>query len=183
MFAFICMFHIVRGVESDAIIFAIFTLIEIASWRGWLPTFTFSPRLNPWLVRGVLVAAFAIMFLTPRNGPLDVFLLLSLAPIAIAAVNFKDAAIKSPKFVIRSRIIWLTLIMSMAVVELVAYIVANILQDDKNWPTVSVLVLPVLDSPIGRTIFMVIWVGAGWGGWRLLAGLREQKVSSSKAVD
>lgn len=177
MFAFICMFHIVRGVPSDAIIFGIFTLIQIASWQGWLPTFAFSPTLNKWLVRAVLVAAGAVMFFTERNGVLDVFLLLALAPLAVASVNFKHAAIKSPKFVIRTRWIWLTLVLAMALVELAAYIIANLLKDDKHWPTVSVLVGPVLDAPLGRTIFMVIWIGAGWGAWRLLASLRKSEVT------
>jgi hypothetical protein len=173
MFAFICMFHIVRGVPSDALLFGIFTLIEIASWKGWLPTFSDAPKLNPWIVRGVLVAAGAVLFFSERNGILDVFLLLALAPIALGAVNFKSETIKPSRLVIRTRWIWLTLTLAMAMVELVAYIVANILKDDKNWPTVSVLVGPVLDAPLGRAIFMVIWVGAGWGMFRALASLRS----------
>ena len=175
MFAFICMFHIVRGVPSDALLFGIFTLIEIASWKGWLPTFSRTPKLNPWLVRAILITAGAVMYFSPRNGVLDVFLLLALAPIAFGAVNFKHAAIESPKLVIRTRWVWLTLTLAMAIVELIAYIVANILKDDKNWPTVSVLVGPVLDSPVGRAIFMVVWVGAGWGIVRSLASLRVSR--------
>ena len=175
VFAFVCMFHIVRGVPSDALLFGIFTLIQIASWKGWLPPFSNCASLNPWIVRFVLVAAGSVLFFSERNGILDVFLLLALAPIALGAVNFKSETIESSRLVIRTRWIWLLLCLAFSMVELVAYVVANILKDDKNWPTVSVLVGPVLDQPIGRAIFMVIWVGAGWGMFRVLGSLRSAK--------
>ena len=180
VFAFVCMFHIVRGVPSDALIFGIFTLVMIASWKGWLPTFSSSPQFNPWIVRGVLTAALLVMFVLPRSHPLDIFLLLSLAPIAIGTVNFKHAAIKSSKLVIRSRWIWLLLTLAFALVELTAYIVANILKDDKHWPTVSVLIGPILDEPVNRAIFMLIWVAAGFGILRSLSSLRKSTSTKTR---
>jgi hypothetical protein len=124
------MFHIVRGVPSDALLFGIFTLIQIASWKGWLPTFSNGASLNPWIVRFVLVAAGSVLFFSERNGILDVFLLLALAPIALGAVNFKSETIESSRLVIRTRWIWLLLCLAFSMVELVAYVVANILKDE-----------------------------------------------------
>ena len=173
LFAFVCLFHIVRGVASDAILFGLFTLLEIASWRGWLPRFKHRPNLNLWLVRGVLVGAGMTLFFAQRDSLADHILFLALLPLAIWAVDFKHAPIRSPKFVMHTRWLWLTLALTMALVELGAYIAANILKDDRNWPTVSVLVGPVLEAPFGRLVFVAIWVAIGWGMLRSMASLRK----------
>lgn len=179
LFAFVCLFHIVRGVASDAILFGLFTLIEIASWQGWLPRFKHRPNLNVWLVRGVLVAAGCTLFFAERNSLADHLLFFGLLPLAIWTVNFKHATIRSPKFVVRTRGLWLALALAMALVELGAYIAANILKDDRDWPTVSVLVGPVLDLPLGRIVFMTVWVALGWAVMRGLASLRRSRVAES----
>jgi hypothetical protein len=57
----------------------------------------------------------------------------------------------------------------MAVCELFAYIWANVFKDDMSFPTISVLVNPVLESPYGRSVFLVLWmlIGVGMLGiWR-----------------
>ncbi|MEY4423767.1 MAG: hypothetical protein RLZZ258_870, partial [Actinomycetota bacterium] len=59
--------------------------------------------------------------------------------------------------------IWITLALMMAVSELFAFIFAEVYKDDSSFPTISVLVNPVLDSPYGRAIFLIVWMAIGVG--------------------
>jgi hypothetical protein len=63
----------------------------------------------------------------------------------------------------RTKWIWLTLALFMAVSELFAYIWANVYQDDKTYPTISIIVNPVLESPYGRGVFLMLWMLIGVG--------------------
>ena len=60
----------------------------------------------------------------------------------------------------------------MAVSELFAYIFATVYKDDTSYPTISVLVNPVLESPYGRAIFLVLWMLIGVG----LLQIRKKRV-------
>ena len=63
----------------------------------------------------------------------------------------------------RTRWTWLALAVIMCVSELFAYIWANAFKDDKTYPTISVIVNPVLESPYGRGIFLALWMLIGVG--------------------
>lgn len=166
------LFHVLRGAYGDATIFGLACTILILDWkrviRWHMPE---RPKLNKWVVSGGMAIAAAVLFFSERGGWQDIILLLALAPIALSLTYYRDHGPKpsATKVMARTRAWWVGIAISMALCELMAYIWANVYQDDESFPTVSVLVNPILESPYGRSIFLVLWmlIGVGMLGiWR-----------------
>jgi len=166
------LFHVIRGATGDAIIFGTACTILILDWKKAFPWhMPKRPRLNKWLVSAVMLVAASVLFFSERGGWQDIVLLLTLAPIAISLTYYRDHGPKpgATKVMQRTRALWVTIAITMAVCELFAYIWANVYRDDTSFPTISVLVNPILESPYGRSIFLVLWmlIGVGMLGiWR-----------------
>jgi hypothetical protein len=176
VFVFIVAFHLNRGSAGDAIIFGLGSLILIADWKRWIPWhMPERPKVSGWVIALVLGVSFVILLTTERNGWQDVVLLITLAPIALVMVYYRDHGPKpsSTRVMARTKWIWMTLALSMAVAELFAYIFAAVYKDDRSFPTVSVLVNPVLESPIGRSVFLVLWMLIGVGLLQVRKGRRS----------
>lgn len=163
---FVTAFHINRGSIGDAIIFGIGSLFMIADWKKLIPWhMPERPKISGWVIGLVIAASFGVLLLTERNGWQDKLLLLTLAPIALVMVYYRDHGPKpgATKQMARTKWIWMTLALIMAVSELFAYIFATVYKDDKTYPTISILVNPALESPWGRAIFLTLWLLIGVG--------------------
>ena len=166
------LFHVLRGAFGDATIFGLGCAILILDWKKVLPWHMPERlHLNKWLVSGAMLLAAAVLFFSERGGWQDIIFLLALAPIAVSLTYYRDHGPKpgATKVMARTRALWVTIAITMAVCELFAYIWANVYKDDKSFPTISVLVNPILESPYGRSIFLVLWmlIGIGMLGiWR-----------------
>lgn len=164
--AFTTMFHITRGSFGDAIIFGTGCLILIADWKKLIPWhMPERPKVSGKVIALVMIASSSVLLLTERTGWQNVVLLLVLAPIAVVMVYYRDHGPKpsATPIMARTKWIWMTLALTMAVSELFAYIFATVYKDDKTYPTVSILVNPILESPYGRAIFLVLWMLIGVG--------------------
>jgi len=166
------LFHVLRGASLDALIFGAGSAILILDWKKASPWHMPSrPSLNKWTVSVLMLVAAFVLFFSKRGGWQDIVLLLALAPIAIALTYYRDHGPKpsATKVMARTRGLWVTIAIIMAVCELFAYIWANVFKDDQSFPTISVLVNPILESAYGRSIFLVLWmlIGIGMLGiWR-----------------
>lgn len=166
------LFHVIRGSVGDAIIFGTGSAILILDWKKAFPWhMPARPKLNKWVVSGGMVLAASILFFSERGGWQDIVLLLALAPIALSLTYYRDHGPKpgATKVMARTRAWWVGIAITMALCELMAYIWANVFKDDKSFPTISVLVNPILESPYGRSVFLVLWmlIGVGMLGiWR-----------------
>lgn len=163
---FVTAFHVNRGSVGDAIIFAVGCLLLIADWKKWIPWhMPERPKVSGWVIGIVIAVSFSVLLLTERNGWQDRVLLLTLAPIALVMVYYRDHGPKpgATKQMARTKWIWITLALFMAVSELFAYIFATVYKDDSSYPTISILVNPVLESPWGRAIFLTLWLLIGVG--------------------
>lgn len=166
------LFHVIRGATGDAIIFGTACTILILDWKKAFPWhMPERPHLNKWLVSAVMLVAASVLFFSERGGWQDIVLLLTLAPIAISLTYYRDHGPKpgATKVMQRTRALWVTIAITMAVCELFAYIWANVYRDDTSFPTISVLFNPILESPYGRSIFLMLWmlIGVGMLGiWR-----------------
>jgi hypothetical protein len=177
IFIFVVAFHLSRGAMVDALIFGAGATLMIADWKRWIPWhMPERPKVSGLMISVVLGISFAILLTTERNGWQDKVLLLALAPIALVMVYYRDHGPKpsANRIMARTKWIWMSLALFMAVAELFAYIFASVYKDDQSFPTISVLVNPVLESPIGRAIFLVIWLLIGVG---LLQVRKGRKVS------
>ena len=163
---YVVIFHVMRGAYGDAAIFLMGSLILIADWKKWfrweMPE---RPKLSKTPVLLAILLASSILFFSERGGWQDTVLLLALAPIALFMVYYRDHGPKpsSTKLMNRTRWLWLTLATILCVSELFAYIWANAFKDDESYPTISIIVNPVLESPYGRGIFLVVWMLIGVG--------------------
>lgn len=176
VFAFVTMFHLQRGSVVDAIIFGTGTLLLIADWKK-LVKFHMPerPQISVQALLFVMAISSAVLFFSERNSWQDKVLLLALAPIAVVFVYYRDHGPKpsSNKVMARTKWIWVTLALVMAVSELFAYIFAEVFQDDLTYPTISILVNPILDSPYGRAIFLIVWMAIGVGLLQIRKGRRR----------
>lgn len=163
---YVAIFHFMRESWVDAAIFTIGALLVIADWKKWfrweMPE---RPKLSKTPVLLAILLASSILFFSERGGWQDTVLLLALAPIALFMVYYRDHGPKpsSTKLMNRTRWLWLTLATILCVSELFAYIWANAFKDDESYPTISIIVNPVLESPYGRGIFLVVWMLIGVG--------------------
>jgi hypothetical protein len=171
---YVAFFHLMRGSYGDAVIFGVGSLILIADWKHWIKwSMPERPRFRSWTILLVIAISSSVLFFSERGGWQDVVLLLTLAPVALTLVYYRDHGPKpsSTRLMNRTRWLWLTLAVVMCVSELFAYIWANVFKDDKTYPTISIIVNPVLESPYGRGVFLVLWMLIGVG----LLQLRRKK--------
>lgn len=163
---FVTAFHINRGSIGDAIIFGIGCLILIADWKKWIPWhMPERPKVSGWVIGLAIAISFSVLLFTERTGWQARVLLLTLVPIALVMVYYRDHGPKpgATKEMAITKWVWMTLALVMAVSELFAYIFATVYKDDTSYPTVSVLVNPTLESPWGRAIFLTLWMLIGVG--------------------
>jgi drug/metabolite transporter (DMT)-like permease len=171
---YVAFFHLMRGSYGDAVIFGVGSLILIADWKHWIKwSMPERPRFRSWTILLVIAISSSVLFFSERGGWQDVVLLLTFAPVALTLVYYRDHGPKpsSTRLMNRTRWLWLTLAVVMCVSELFAYIWANVFKDDKTYPTISIIVNPVLESPYGRGVFLVLWMLIGVG----LLQLRRKK--------
>lgn len=174
---FVAAFHINRGAFIDALIFIVGSLIMIADWKKIIPgPMPERPKASGWVITMVLAICFSVLLLTERNGWQDKVLFLTLAPIALFLVYYRDHGPKpgATKQMMRTKWVWITLALFMAYSELFAYIFATVYKDDQTYPTISILVNPTLESPWGRAIFLTLWLLIGVG----LLQVRKRKPKS-----
>lgn len=163
---YVVIFHVMRGSYGDALIFAAGSLILIADWKKWIKwSMPERPKFKRWTVLLAIALASSVLFFSERGGWQDIVLLLALAPIALSLVYYRDHGPKpsTTRVMNRTRWLWLTLAVTMCVSELFAYIWANAFKDDETYPTISVIVNPVLESPYGRGVFLALWMLIGIG--------------------
>ena len=58
-----------------------------------------------------------------------------------------------------------------AVIELVAFIGGFLTNDDDTFPTISIILDPVLETQLGRAVFVALWLMAGI----FLLGVRKRR--------
>ena len=174
---FVTAFHINRGSTGDAIIFGLGSLILIADWKKWIPWhMPERPKVSGWVIGLVIAVSCSVLFFTERNGWQAIVLLLALVPIALVMVYYRDHGPKpgATKQMTRTKWVWMTLALFMAVSELFAYIFTTVYKDDATYPTISILVNPTLESPWGRAIFLALWMLIGVG----LLQIRKKRVKN-----
>lgn len=174
---FVTAFHINRGSTGDAIIFGLGSFILIADWKKWIPWhMPERPNVSGWVIGLVIAVSCSVLFFTERNGWQAIVLLLALVPISLVMVYYRDHGPKpgATKQMTRTKWVWMTLALFMAVSELFAYIFATVYKDDATYPTISILVNPTLESPWGRAIFLTLWMLIGVG----LLQVRKKRVKN-----
>ena len=104
-----------------------------------------------------------VMFFAERHGPWNWFVVLMFIPIGTLLLFYKDAdtQLVPEQQVLRSRWVWAIWALGFGVTEMVAYLGSKIYNDLETFPTISSLIDPVIDTPIGRAAFVIFWLASG----------------------
>jgi len=164
VFVFVAFFHWFRGAQGDASIFTVASVILIleatGKFRHLHPKRVEVPR---WLIVVVIALVGAVLYVSPRHSVIDGLVTLALLPIALYLVWYPDVG-RKPKAsepIRRAKYAWFYLILAMSLIELFAFYASQIVGNDFDFPTISIILDGPLDTSAGRLIWIVIWALAG----------------------
>lgn len=164
LFAFVAAFQAMRGANFDAIYFSVVAIVLIVDWKKLFPfEFPGKPNLKfhqLTIIPGLII--FALLALD-RKSPIEVALMLSLLLVAVALVWYKDSGPQpdNTKALRLSKWLWITLAVMISLWELFAYILSDVASDKYAYPTISILMVPFMESEAGPLVFLLIWFAIG----------------------
>lgn len=178
-------FQLWRGAVIDGIVFATLTVglvieravrMRRAGVADAAPASAAPPRAPRLaLVVAAAVAACLALVLAPRTGPASIALVvaLGLAALALAWRGAPETPRRSPRAQHRSRVVWASLGVALCLWEAAAYVLSVTVP--RGWigfPTVSLLLEPVVELDAGRAVLVGAWITVGvW----LVAGARRRR--------
>lgn len=158
-------FHFWRESVADA------TIFSFASILVWSQVFGFTdlglakrPTVGPFWLAGVVILSAWSLYFSPRHGLQNVIALVLIAVAGLALLWYRDptdpASLTQP--IRRARLTWALWAFCFTLVELLAFIYGYLNPlSDENLPTISAVMDPILDQPLGRAIFVAIWLALG----------------------
>jgi hypothetical protein len=170
VFAITTGLQVFRGSSTDTIIFSLCTLAVWVSASGILGNrFGSKIKVNrAWTFWGVVVFAIALTIID-RHGYVHGVLVLALLPVVLRLVWYSDLGAKDkpdPRMA-RSRTLWTILCMSITAWEFMANILGQFAGSLHIYPTLSVLIDPLLDTKYGQAAFVILWLALGIGFLRI----------------
>ncbi|MEN9687162.1 MAG: hypothetical protein RL381_174 [Actinomycetota bacterium] len=157
-------FQLFRAQFADSIIFGVATFILILSSSTKLkqinlPRFRIE-KMPLWLGSISLGIVFAYI---PRHRFSLAFLLVALGLILLTLLwNVHTPRRKVSSLERKSETFWAITAIAISLWELSALVISRVIGDDNKYPTISELVVPLLNSPITRMQFVAIWICLGW---------------------
>jgi len=163
VFVGMALFHSWRGSIQDIVIFGTASLLILTQVFGLYSLgFRKQPTFSVTAISATVMISAALLYISPRHGLVNFLVLLAFVPIGYALVMYQDRAHPVPsKQDLRGRLTWAIWALAFAAVELVAYLGSKIVGDLSVYPTISVLLDPILDTPIGRATFVALWLISG----------------------
>lgn len=110
-------------------------------------------------------ALMVVLTAIPRHTPLMMVLFFALLP-PLLLLAWGDHTVyksKATPRIRRARLMWIVWAVSMCLWEFSANILGQLEGGKYVYPTISVLVDPMLDGPIGKAGFVVAWLLIGYG--------------------
>jgi hypothetical protein len=170
VFVFLVFFHGLRGSYLDATVFAIASALLLLEQAGKFKKLHASkPEVPRFLIVGILILTAAVLYLSPRHSLLDGILMLLLLPGALYLVWYPDRGRKpnGSMPIRRAKFVWFYLILAMSLIELYAFFMSAIIDNDYVYPTISIVLDGPLDTGIGRAVWVTIWALSGVGLLRI----------------
>jgi hypothetical protein len=158
--------QIFRGAAGDTIIFVSGTALLLSS--GTFGRNLDFPAAKYSKTKPMLWAVLALVIMltaTPRHTSIMFgFFLALIVPVLLLAwgdhTEFKQKA--SPR-IRRARLMWILWAVTMCLWEYAANVLGQLTNVKNAYPTISVLVDPLLDGPIGKAGFVLAWLAVGYG--------------------
>jgi len=157
-----------RGSQIDTLVYAIVTALLLLASHDILEI----PKLEAislgTSVSILLVCTLAFIFFRIHTMPTTVFCLF-LVPLLLMNIWRNDAnddSFSTPALR-RSSWIWVTIGLLTCFAELGNYFAAAVTHNDKAYPTITVLVDPLVANNAGKIVFVVLWSMIGVGLFRV----------------
>ena len=159
-----------RGSAIDAIIFGAGTIMVFLSAANLLNHVHLTkPHVNKYAIyTTVLVIMLALSFV-PRHTPFQAIIVLAILPYALRFAWYSDLGPKdkADDRITRARMVWAAGGVGLLLWEFAANILGQLDKSLQSFPTLSVLIDPVLDNIFGQAAFTVLWLVVGIGFLRL----------------
>ena len=170
MFVIVVAFQVFRGSIADALIFGSFAGLAILSQSGRREQFLHQiPRVTRKQVLVGVAGLAVVMTALPRHSVAYGLLFLVIGCYVILTSWYADSGAKERRNlpVSRATVLWRTYGIALCLWELAANILGQLNNTLSEFPTISVLVDPLLDHPLGKAGFVLLWLMSGVGFMRL----------------
>lgn len=161
--------QVFRSSIGDTILFTIFSVTLIFASRtkknlAWLSQLRFK-----YLLELVLVFT-ALILVIPWHTALMAGLFVVLLGFVVIVIFTRERTERAPrtKRMKRAELLWVLWAVGLALWEFSANLLGIFNDSLYEFPTISILVDPMLDSPGGKTAFVILWMAAGLGLLRLV---------------
>ena len=164
VFVGIALFHVWRQSPVDIAIFLTAAVLILTQVFGLTDLgFKRQPQIAMWAIAAVTILSAVLLYFAPRSGWVAITTLLLFVPIGFVLLFYRDLpphpAPTRPAA--RARVVWSVWAVAFALVQLIAYLGARETGSLDGYPTISVLLDASLDEPLGRALFVVLWLLAG----------------------
>lgn len=170
LFVITASFQVFRGSLGDTIIFGLGAiLIAVAASTKFNENLIDRKKVRLLVSLPAALTIATYLALLPRHSLPHRLALLAILPLALALVWHRDSGEKSkpqPSMTL-ARKIWAAIGVGLCLWELAANIFGQLNTTLYQFPTISVLVDPFMDSLAGQAAFVIVWVAAGFGLLRL----------------
>jgi hypothetical protein len=170
VFALTTALQVFRGSMLDTTIFSLCTLTVWASAAGLFGRVTGEKVKvkRPVIMFSVLIFALALSVF-PRHSYIHGALVLGMLPLVLRLTWYKDSGKKDKpdQRMSRAIVLWTTLCLGITFWEFMANILGQLANSLHIYPTISVLIDPLLDTTWGQAIFVVLWLAMGIGFLRI----------------
>lgn len=157
-------FHFTRGSTIDAVIFTLASALLLAQVFGYTQYgLRERPQVSSFWITAVVIVAAWVLYFSPRHGLSNVLMLLFFVPVGLALVYYIDVDVPAqlPPPIRRARLVWGLWALGFTLVELLAFVYSYLHPRATDLPTLSAVLDPILDQPLGRAIFVAIWLAFG----------------------
>lgn len=162
-----------RGAYSDGILFGtLVALLAIDRSLGKPQWFGRASRIPRWVLWLVVSIAGVLLVTFPRHGLVSFIVMVTLGVLSLVVAWMPVAghAQRVEPGTVRSAVIWIVLGIALAVWEATAFVLSVTEPGTyAEFPTISVLLDPFLETVLGRFVFVTLWLLAGVGlvmAWR-----------------
>lgn len=158
--------QVFRGALGDTTIFVTATILLLLSGTFMrsldFPAARYTKRRPLFYTTA---AAIVVITAIPRHTPLMmvVFFALLVPVLLLAWGDHTEYKTKASPRIRRARLMWIIWAVCMCLWEFAANILGQLGGGKYIYPTISVLVDPLLDGPIGKAGFVVAWLLVGYG--------------------
>lgn len=163
-------FQVFRGSLIDTIIFGLGTLMVFLSAANLLNHVHLEkPHAHKYAIYTTVLVTVLALSLVPRHTPLQSIIVLAILPLALRFAWYSDVGPKdkADRRIKRAQMVWAAGGVGLLLWEFAANIFGQLDKSLQSFPTISVLVDPMLDNIVGQAAFAVIWLIIGIGFLRL----------------